>query len=224
MNVNSKSNQKENSNTAATTSTAKTKPAATLSLSNLNLNLSSKKRKKSFISTFRSRNSFDLISKSSCEFIDTLGSDDAQHVKILPSSDSINNITMDNFSMLNDFKNLNRQNFKFNESAAVSSSDNSVRKLNSGGRHRSLCELNKLEQKNFFIKNLPNDQLVPFNVAEHGPTSTQRTEAVSSSEVKNSDFEHFPKLNFYKQCDLVQRWFGQMNDENKNNLLSMLMV
>jgi hypothetical protein len=189
------------------------KPAATLSLStlNLDLNLTNKKRKKSFVSSFRSRNSFDLISKSSCEFIDN----DSNNVKVLPSSDSINNFTIDNFSLLNDFKNLNRTNFRFHDdnlAASKSPSSSSTGKflrnfsnrLKMGTQNKtgSLCELSKLaaadsrQALTFFTKNIY-DQLVPFN---HDKTSS-KTE--TACQTKNSEFENFSDLNFYNQCNVI---------------------
>lgn len=38
--------------------------------------------------------------------------------------------------------------------------------------------------------------------------------------LNESSFENFNSLNFYKQCNLVTNWFKDMNEENKNSLLS----
>jgi hypothetical protein len=213
------------SNTKPATTTTTTAPATlSLSILNLDLSLTNKKRKKSFVSTFRSRNSFDLISKSSCEFIDSLSNDpNTDRVKVLPSSDSTNNITMDNFSLLNDFKNLNRNNFKFHAEENLAASSSSGAKSHSSGsflrtfgnrlkmsgqnRTVSLCELNKLasteikQPNGFFTKNI-HDQLVPLNLSKATHLWNEKVETHQEGQQKNSDFDNFSNLNFYKQCNV----------------------
>ena len=43
------------------------------------------------------------------------------------------------------------------------------------------------------------------------------------NDVTESSFENFKSLNFYKQCNLVTSWFKDMNEENKNSLLTMFL-
>ena len=282
FNANSKSAEPAN------TSTTPKLKTATLSLSNLdlNLNLCNKKRKKSFISSFKPRNSFDLISKSSYEFIDSLiNNNDFNNVKILPSSDSINNFNLETFGLLSNENGSNSSSHTYSNSSygksctlnsdntdemtPASSSKASVKtpiqevksysssfmrplndhKLNDKKRTKSMSELNKL------VSTKPNiswnceitskkDQIVPMekSLINDSNNNNQITDTILKVEKDyliennndndkkfnvnrqaNSEFENFPNLNFYKQCSTVSNWFQNMNDEDKNNLLSMLM-
>lgn len=64
------------------------------------------------------------------------------------------------------------------------------------------------------------DQMVP---SKDPPPQHKNLINEKSSNETPVDFSSFSNLNFYKQCNLVSNWFQNMNEENKNSLLTMLL-
>lgn len=124
-----------------------------------------KKRKKSLASSSlnKTNNSIDLMSKSSCEFVDNISLD--------------GNISDD-------------QPFKTAITATARR------------KHSSMYELNEL---------IKSDQLVPSDY----------TIQQNDKQLKGVNFA---EISFYKQICSVTDWFDQLSDENKNNLLGMLLT
>ena len=187
---------------------------ATLSLSHLNLslNLSNKKRKTSFVSSFQFRNSFHLIPKSSCEFIENLSNENNTKVSILPSSDSINNLTLDNFNLFSDFKNSSKKNFtcrvrEFDSqvtttpstSCAFTQKQKNRFKLSSQNRTNSLCELNNIR--------LSEEKFLPQFYLSHKTSLNNASNSFSSVSDRHDQLvpnktEIIPKLEFKKRGSL----------------------